>query len=849
MLDTHLRSQCWADKEAGKPLGSIMHIDLETQNQPFHGAVASPRHPDNYVVAVGWAVDEQPYSGEVCYSYFNSKEEATDWFHIPDNVWLIVAHNAAYEMDWFLHDARDKFIAFLARGGKIFCTQYGHYLLSNQQDTYPALSEIAPKYGGTPKVDGVKALWDAGVLTADIDRDLLIEYLAGPSGDIDNTRKVFYGEWQQLTDRGMLKMAMTRMDGLIFNAMAMNSGLKLNRELAFAQLKIQETRLNELVQQFAKHRANFPEQAVFKESSAFHMSAWLYGGPLKYKARLPYSYDGSPEQYVKADFYRFSNGTHRITVDRWDAKTPEERADLEFNFGSREIYKSGKNKGLPKVFREDTAEVKMKWWDQIYECPGLVDLSLLGKELHESFLEEWTGKRKLADGSPVISTAGDPIEQLAQRKEFPEHVRLVLEALNEFAKLDKDLGTYYLREQYDEEGNVIKQAGMLQYLNDDDIVNHNLNATSTVTTRLSSNKPNFQNLPRGGTSDVKKMFVSRFGKDGVVIEADYSALEVVTLAAFTKDQNLINALLAGTDMHCLRLANQLGEEYTSVLLKCKDQTHPQHESYDLMRTNIKPKAFQYQYGATAYGIAFSTGCTVEDAQAFIDSEKALFPDVERWYEDVVFPQVEASTVRRREECYDKNGNPYWRLYGVGTYVAPGGTTFEFRQWPKNVWANGKKTEVMQYKPTQMRNYPIQGESGFFVQGMCGQFMRWAVGVNFLAEYSEDGKTPMFHIINTVHDAIYVDCHLKVLDIVAENLKRIMEELPKFFGERHGYELGVPFPAAVEFGATMYHKIHWHKGVLDEAGVTKDGKYHPSAREQLAAQHAEIAEIIAAAEAL
>ena len=164
---------------------------------------------------------------------------------------------------------------------------------------------------------------------------------------------------------------------------------------------------------------------------------------------------------------------------------------------------------------------------------------------------------------------------------------------------------------------------------------------------------------------------------------------------------------------------------------------------------------------------------------------------------------------------------------------------------------------MQYKPTQMRNYPIQGESGFFVQGMCGQVMRWLVDQNFFRD--ADGN-PLVYIINTVHDAIYLDCHLSVLDVVAENLQRIMEDLPNFFSQRHGYDLGVPFPAAVEFGATMFHKIHWHKGVLDEVGVWKEvpnkadptvleRKYFPSAREQLAAQHAEIKAIIEQAEAL
>lgn len=821
----------------------VMILDLETNNNPYYGAVASPRHPDNYVVMIGWAIDEKPYSGEIKSNYFNSKEEAEGWLKIPDDVWLLVAHNAAYEMDWFLYQQRSEIIKFLSRGGRIFCTAYGHYLLSNQQDTYPALNEIAPIYGGTHKVDGIKALWERGVLTKDIDRDLLTEYLVGREGDIENTRKCFYGEYAALVKRGMWKGAMTRMEGLIFNCFAMDAGLYVNREVAFAQMKLQEVRLNQLIAEFEKHRASFPTDAEFKESSRFHMSAWIYGGPLRYKSRLPYSYDGSPEQFVKEDYYRFGTAKVpgiRIPVSKWDALNSSEQADAIMDDGELVKYTAGKNKGMPKVFREDTAEVKLKWWDLIHDCPGIVRLRDMPEDLYDEFIKDFTGKQKLADGSPVISTAADAVELLSLRKEFPVEVQLTMQALQEFAKLDKDLGTYYLREQCDDDGNVIKQAGMLQYLNEQDYVHHNLNCTATVTTRLSSNKPNFQNLPRGGTSDVKKMFTSRFGDEGVIIEADYSALEVVTLAAFSKDPALIKALLDGIDMHCMRLSAQLKEDYLSVLLKCKDKSHPDHERYDEMRTNIKPKAFQYQYGATAHGIAFSTGCTVKEAQDFIDNEKALFPQVEAYFDKEIFPTVEANTKRHREEV-----DGVWRIFGTGTWSAPGGTTYEFRQWPKTVWANGQKSTAMLYKPTQMRNYPIQGESGFFVQGVCGLVVRWLIREKFFAD--AEGK-PRVHIINQVHDAIYLDCHLSVLDEVASELKRIMESLPEHF-KTLGYELGVPFPAAVEFGVSMYDKIHWHPGVLDDPATEKDGKVTPSVMDQLKIQREHLARTVQLAKEL
>lgn len=802
----------------------IMHIDIEVDNHPYYGAVASPRHPENYVVMSGVAIDKDPYDGDRVMQHYRSKEEAANWLHIPDDVWLLVAHNALFELDWMLVQQREEIEKFLKRGGRVFCTAYAHYLLSNQMDTYPSLDEIAPLYGGTHKVDGIKILWDQGYLTSQIDPELLGEYLIGDEGDIENTRKVFYGVASQLQARGMWNMALERMEGMMFCAYAMASGLYVDRDVAKVQMHDGNVRLEELRAEFRKHR-DLPEDCEFKESSRFHMSAWVYGGPLKYKAKVPAIDADGNQRYVKGDFYYF--GEHRISVEHVTSAAVSERfAEL---YGPIVVYKSGKNKGLPKVFREDTYEPLMKWGEKVHYCPGLVDLTKLPPTLVKEFMKDHTGKQTLADDSPVISTGADALEILAVRAEFGEESRSVVQGLLEFAKLDKDLGTYYLREELDDDGNVLKQSGMLQYLTDKSVVHHNLNVTATGTGRLSSNRPNAQNFPRGGTSTLKRLFTSRFGDDGYIMEADYSALEVVCLAAFSMDKNLIEALMQGTDMHCMRLAGQLGEPYEDVLEKCKNENHPEHERYDQMRTDVKPKAFAYQYGATAFGIAFATGCTVEEAQEFIDAERALFPEVEEWYEEEVFAKVESNTKRHKEQVGD-----FWRTYCTGTWQSTGGTTYEFRQFPKAVWENGRRSEVMAFKPTQMRNYPIQGESGFFVQGISGAVFRWLLSKNFF-----DGKV---YIINQVHDAFYLDVHKDVLDEVAAGLKAIMESLPQFFNTRHGYNLTVPFPADVSFGPSMMQQVGWKPGVLqDEKAVASLDKY----RAELKALKARAAELEAA----
>lgn len=815
---------------------TIMFLDLETNNNQYYGAVASPRHPENFVVMNGYAIESVPYQGVVQCDHYPTKADVPEqWLNIPDSVWLLVMHNAPYEMDWFLFLQRPQIMAYLKRGGRIFCTALAEYLLTHQLETYPSLEETAPKYGGTHKVDGIKILWKQGVLTKDIDPALLKEYLAGPGGDVENTRRVFYGQYAKLVETGMWHMVLARCESLIFNCLAMDSGLFVNREVAFKQLAAQEAELARLEEAFKAYRAHIPPHCNFNPGSDWHMSAWLFGGPIKYVGReLALDKDGN-QKWIKGDFVKAKDGT----LIPWDAdKTEDDVAVMEFDHGELERYKSGKNKGQIKVFREDTTEPMMRNCDALQFLGPIVDLNKLPANILKEFKREFSGKRTHADDSPVYSTGKDCLDMLALRPEFDDGVRQVLRDLQAWAKIDKDVGTYYLREEKDDDGNVTKQSGMLKFLNERNIVHHTLNATSTVTTRLSSADPNLQNIPRGNTSDVKKMFTSRFNDrmwlayakasrlipddlyfecvqrldagldNGYIMEADYSALEVVSMAAFTGDKALIKALLDGTDMHCMRLAQQLKESYDDVLEKAKNQAHPDYKRYDEMRTNIKPKAFSYQYGATAQGIAFSTGCTVEEAQAFIDAEKALFPDVEAWFDKdgPVVTMVNATATMHREQT-DSGG---WTMYKRGYWQSPGGTCYSFRQHPKVEYIDGRRTESMQFKMTQIRNYPIQGESGFFVQVIAGLLARWLIANDFLG-----GRV---FVINTVHDAYYFDFHHSVIDILGAKVKEIMESLPAYMNANYGYNLTVPFPAAVEFGRSMHEKIHWHPGVLEEPKV-------------------------------
>lgn len=777
----------------------ILHTDLETENHPWYGNVASAFNPDNYIVAPGWRVDTVNDDGTVSvgdthHRYFGTAAEAdsgADWFNAIDDCAIMVCHNAQFEIKWFLSKYRDKLEAFLKRGGRIACTALAEYLLSHQQELYPSLDETAVKHGGTHKVDGVKILWEQGYLTSQIDKALLIEYLAGPSGDIDNTALTFYSQQQKLAAAGMDRMYWERCDALLAFAYCEWFGLYVDRETAERNLAAQEAEIAELTEQLRELLPkDLPEEVEFNWGSDYHMSALVYGGPVKYRHRVPYD----PPQYVKADFYQTETDG---TLVRCDAPLLDQElvAAGRHNFVR---FKSGKNKGQVKVFREDTDEEKLKWAETSVNLPGLVNLHSLPAGIKEKYIgkrAEFRGARTLCDGvTPVYSTSTEALKGL---KNFVPEVGLMVK----LAALEKDTGTYYLRTEYNEDGSVKKTKGMMQYIGPDGIVHHSLNVTATVTTRLSSSNPNLQNLPRDGTSNVKEMFTSRFGEQGRIVEVDYSALEVVMLCAMTKDTDLLTLLQNGTDMHCYRLAFSLGEPYEEVLKKCKDETHPEHTKYSRMRTDIKPLSFADQYGATAGGIAFNVGCTVEFAEQFQENEMKMFP-ISRGFRQVIADEVERTGALPSGIHREMGPTGTWQVYRRGYYRAPSTTCYSFRQQPQ--WDKDARQEVMKYKATQMANYPFQGEAGFMMSVSMGRICRWLISKDWF-----DGKVCL---INNVHDAAYLDVADEVVGREAAlGVKAIMEDAPKYltalFPE---YDMAdVPFPAAAEWGPNMQHKTHIH----------------------------------------
>uniref|UniRef100_A0AAU8L070 DNA polymerase n=2 Tax=Viruses TaxID=10239 RepID=A0AAU8L070_9CAUD len=554
-------------------------LDFEVENYEYCGSLASPHCPENYVVAAGWACD----NGLVKSEYYTEHDQwvaSTAFDEDLLNSKVLVAHNLSFELHWLLATKFELIKKFLNNGGRVFCTQYAEFLISHQTEMYPKLEDCSVKYGGTKKIDAVKLLWEQGYKTSEIDQALLMEYLADEhSGDVANTRRVCFAQVAYMQEVGMYEMAKMRMDSLLFNAIATYNGLYVNMDVAKKNMDEQYKRIAELQEDVRSYLPkDLPDELEFSFTSGYHMSAFLFGGTITYDKKVPYD----PPKFEQVEAYQltYEDGS----VDYVEAEAVTDIAEFEeTRICVVTRYKAGKNKGLPKTFKIDSDVEKLKWGKGTYRFEGLVNFNELPKHVSEQFTgdrAEFKGKRvHAACGTPVYSTGDDALDLVAKFTEAAQPLR-------DMKKLIKDTTTYYLVE--DDKG---KQSGMLQYVEPNGIIHHQLNNCATITGRLSGSRPNMQNIPRDGTSKVKQMFESRFGKEGRIVEVDYSALEVVALASISGDKNLLQQLIDGTDMHCYRLAGALGEDYATVFEKCHDKSHPEHKKYKQLRTDIKPRAF------------------------------------------------------------------------------------------------------------------------------------------------------------------------------------------------------------------------------------------------------------------
>jgi|LSQX01.2.fsa_nt_gb DNA polymerase-1 len=161
----------------------------------------------------------------------------------------------------------------------------------------------------------------------------------------------------------------------------------------------------------------------------------------------------------------------------------------------------------------------------------------------------------------------------------------------------------------------------------------------TVTGRLSSIEPNLQNIPIRMEEGrrIRRAFTAK-DEEHLILSADYSQIDLRSLAHISGDENLINTFIQGIDIHTRTAA-----EIFHVPL---DEVSPE------LRYRAKAVNFGIIYGISDFGLARDTGVSRKEARSYIDNYLNSYPGVKRYMEEIVqFGQehgyVETILKRRR----------------------------------------------------------------------------------------------------------------------------------------------------------------------------------------------------------
>ncbi len=293
---------------------------------------------------------------------------------------------------------------------------------------------------------------------------------------------------------------------------------------------------------------------------------------------------------------------------------------------------------------------------------------------------------------------------------------------------------------------------------------------ATQTGRLSSHKPNIQNQPRKNTSVAKQHFTSRF-KDGLIIEFDYAALEVVGAAYLSQDRQLIDDLVNGVNIHRVLAAQLLNKSEEDVT--------------DEERTNAKRDNFLLLYGGGVGRLVKDRGHTKDSAKLFINNFYKRYPQLKIWQDNLV-KKVEATATYIDE--FTKDGHKIQE--GVYQNVTGRLLYFKTKDAPNFLKEKGIMTG---FNPPDIKNYPVQSFStADLVLIMVGQFFKEAIK-----------HRDKFLMINTVHDSLIIDCKKEYIEFACNLGKTVLESAKDVFKEKFNLDINVPIKVEYKVGSSWY----------------------------------------------
>ncbi len=357
---------------------------------------------------------------------------------------------------------------------------------------------------------------------------------------------------------------------------------------------------------------------------------------------------------------------------------------------------------------------------RIYELAGehfnINSPKQLGKVLFENL-----GLRVVKKTKTGYSTGAEVLEELSNEHEIIPHI------LN-YRQLTKLKSTYADALQ----GMIHPETGRVHSI---------FKQAQTATGRLSSVEPNLQNIPirMEEGRKIRRAFIVE-SRDWMMLSADYSQIDLRSLAHISNDQVLIDTFKKGIDVHTRTAA-----EIFKVPLEGVDED---------LRRRAKAVNFGIIYGISDFGLSRDTGVSRQEARKYIDNYLDSYPGVRRYMQDIV-------------EFGRQNG-----------YVE---TILKRRRYLPDL--NAKNKMLQSFARRMALNTPVQGSSADIIK------------LAMIRVHEEiKSRSLRARLLLQVHDDLLLEVPENEFEEVMEIVKYSME---------NAYELRVPLLVSLKSGPNWY----------------------------------------------
>jgi len=525
-----------------------------------------------------------------------------------DDATILIGHNIAYDLVW-LWESGFKY------NGSVFDTMLGEYVLQRGQKKPLSLEACAERYElATQKEGTLKKYFSEGYTTRDIPHKELSDYL---SADLHATKELsdkLYVRLNTSSDSPLLNTVLLTNEVACCLARIYRRGFSVNMEALDAVQKEFENERRQLNTDLHAHTANLMGDTPINLNSPEQLSWVIYGRKIKDKTEWANSIDPYMDD---VDFRNLIiQGTKVLYKTR-----AEQCQDCE---GKGEIFRM-KVDGNPyaKASRCKTCNGQGYVFTNTDKVAGL---------RFRPPSPKWASANGFSTSKLNIET----LERAARAKNMTDAVDF-LSKVRRLSAVETYLSSFV--------------EGIKIHTKKDRKLHVRLLQHRTATGRFSGADPNMQNMPRGGTFPVKRVFVSRW-EGGKILEADFAQLEFRTAAYLSQDKIAMKEIEDGFDVHA----------YTASVITESGQKTSRQEA--------KAHTFAPLYGATGFGR------TSAEAKYYEQFTKK-YEGVALWHSRLAKEAVTNKTIK-----------------------TPSGREFSF----PNVYKN-KHGRVSNF--TQIKNYPVQ----------------------------------------------------------------------------------------------------------------------------------------------